>query len=371
MNYDIFISFKHTDDYGNVTEDYFIAKRLYDFLTSHGYVVFFSESSLEEIGSSRYKADIDHALDTARILFVVLSKAEYANTQWVRYEWESFFNDFLSGQRSNIHLFTLINNVHNTDLPRTLRNVQSFLLSDGFEHILNHIKPIIPRLQNHSESDTISQIIPKPSFTVVKGKQVSEADIEQAVYLDTLVYEKQYQVTIEQCLRWFSINPDIYVMLRDDSAKRIIGYVNVAPVTDECYMLIRSGRFLDSEITEDMILSYDMPFPYSVYFTSIVIHPKYQNSRAFFQLYNAVIDNFLSLTAQDVFIKRMIADAVSSHGINFCKLFGMNKVYETVHDSTLYEIQLIPPQFHIISKKTKQLFDVYHDKYYDTPYLFD
>lgn len=124
--YDLFISFKKSDENGENTPDVALARNLATALRTRGVKVFFSEDSLEEIGSFRYKADIDEALDTARVMVVVLTKAEYAMSQWVNYEWDSFYNDFLSGVKKNAKLFTYTQGVDAGDLHRTLRNVQNF-----------------------------------------------------------------------------------------------------------------------------------------------------------------------------------------------------------------------------------------------------
>ena len=109
MKYDVFISYKHSDEQGSLTPDYAIAKELYENLNNLGYQVFFSSNTLEQIGSSRYKSDIDAALDTSKVMIVVLSKSEYASSQWVQYEWDSFYNDYLSGVRKEANLFTYAN----------------------------------------------------------------------------------------------------------------------------------------------------------------------------------------------------------------------------------------------------------------------
>ena len=126
MNYEVFISYKCSDEQGNRTPDFAIAQELYVALTNMGYNTFFSSNTLEQLGSSRYKADIDAALDTAKVMIVVLSKAEYALSHWVQYEWDSFYNDYLSGVRKDANLFTLTTNLNVHELPRTLRNVQNF-----------------------------------------------------------------------------------------------------------------------------------------------------------------------------------------------------------------------------------------------------
>ena len=49
----------------------------------------------------------------------------------------------------------------------------------------------------------------------------------------------------------------------------------------------------------------------------------------------------------------------------------MKKVKNSTHDSALYEIELIPPKFNLISKKVKELHDFYEAKYNEAKYLFD
>ena len=372
MKYDIFLSYKHADENGLITEDYKIGKRVFDELSSVGYSVFFSSNSLEQIGSSRYKADIDAALDTANAMIVVLTKPQYATTQWVQYEWDSFYNDYLSGVRKEANLFTLTHNVSIHDLPRTLRNVQNFPYQEDLSALYNFIKNALPE-NKKKELDTDLNLNTRDDsrIKIISGKEVTYLDIEQAVELDQLVYMSDYRVDSSLCKEWVKANHDIYVMAKDKVSNKIIAYVNVAPVTDECYDRMRNGDFIDAEITPDMILSYDMPFPYSVYFTSIVIHPDYQNSEVFMELFNAVVDKFIYLGHHEVYIRRMIADAVTTNGEKFCKLFGMKKIKGSDHNSSLYEVSLIPPKFRVISKKTKILHDYYQAKYEESPFLFD
>ena len=369
MKYDVFISYKHSDEQGGLTPDYAVAKELYDSLDKLGYRVFFSSSTLEQIGSSIYKADIDAALDTAEVMIVVLSKSEYALSHWVRYEWDSFYNDYLSGVREEANLFTLTTDLYVHELPRTLRNVQNFDYKQGISHVCEYVKNALPKQMQIQQSEDSTSSSEK-RISIITGKQVSAKDIAQAAYLDRLVYDDIYLVTVEQCEEWIKVNPDIYVLAKDTQTDRFIAYANLTPVTDECYERIKKGDFIDTGITADMVLSYDMPFPYSLYFSSIVIHPDYQNTEVFMEIFSAIVDKFIKLGEREVFIRRMIADAVTKNGEKFCKLFGMTKVKDSNHESSLYEITMIPPKFRILSKKTKQLYDYYLKKYNDAPYLF-
>lgn len=227
MSYDVFISFKCSDEQGNKTLDFKMAQELYNVLTDMGYNTFFSSNTLETIGSSRYKSDIDDALDTAKVMIVVLSKVEYALSHWVQYEWDSFYNDYLSGVRKDANLFTLTNNINIQDLPRTLRNVQNFDFKEGVLHVCEYVKNAIPNnvvLQDSQNKNFINE----KHFNIITGKQVTSDDIKQAVFLDTLVYEDIYHVDTTVCEEWFGVNPDIYVMAKDIKTNRIVAYVNIS-----------------------------------------------------------------------------------------------------------------------------------------------
>ena len=229
MASEIFISYKHTDSEGNKTPDHAMAEELSTSLRELGYDVFFSSDTLEQMGSSRFKADIDAALDTARVMIVVLSRAEYASSQWVQYEWDSFYNDYLSGVRPEANLFTLTAGVGISELPRTLRNVQNFRYDEGIGHVCDYIKNALPKAPPVKE---------KKRIEILTGREVTAKDITDAAYLDRLVYDDIYLVTVEQCEEWIAVNPDIYVMARDTQSGRYIAYAALMPVTDECYAAV-------------------------------------------------------------------------------------------------------------------------------------
>ena len=176
---------------------------------------------------------------------------------------------------------------------------------------------------------------------------------------------------IRSCIKYFEVNPEIYLMMKDTVTGKIVANIDIAPITEECYEKLLSGHFIDKDITSDMVLSYDMPCIYNLYFSSIVIDKRYRGTDLFLRMFNAVVEHFISLGEREVYAKRMLADAVTEEGEKFCKLFGMHKVRESDHRSKLYEVTLIPPRFRIVSKATKILYEYYQKKYDETPFLFD
>jgi hypothetical protein len=225
------------------------------------------------------------------------------------------------------------------------------------DHITNKQDNTSPKQVEQTKS------VEQSRFSVISGSSVSVKDISEALELDYMVYNKTYHISLETCISYYNSNPDIYIMVRDTQTCKIVAYMNVSPVTEECYEKIRSGTFLDNYITSDDILSYDLPYLYSIYLSSVVIHPQYQNTEVMRMLYNEVVKKFIYIGEHDVYIRRIVADAITEKGRKFCKLFGMKLVDQSNHNSTIYEISMLPPEFRITSKSTQILYEYYQKKY--------
>lgn len=120
----VFISYKNSLDSAE-TPDARMAAELYHALTARGVRTFFAGESIGTTGVSRYKLAIDRALDECTVLVAVGTSAENLSAGWVRYEWDSFASDILSGSKAG-SLFSYIDGMPPAQLPRTLRQVQCF-----------------------------------------------------------------------------------------------------------------------------------------------------------------------------------------------------------------------------------------------------
>ena len=118
--YLVFLSRKNLDDGGQKTEEVAIAQELYDHLVSLGIDTFLDDVSLIQQGRGRYKQVIDDALDQAEILIAIGTSRENLESEWVRYEWDGFFNDIISGIKPNGQVISLISGLAPIDLPRAL-----------------------------------------------------------------------------------------------------------------------------------------------------------------------------------------------------------------------------------------------------------
>jgi hypothetical protein len=145
MSNDVFISCKNLDEHGVQTRDAQLAAEVYNFLTGKGLSVFLSSFTLEQLGAADYAREIDSALDSASVLLAIGTSADHLNSEWVRYEWNSFANDIRSRIKPNGRLFTYIEGMEITALPRTLRQTQTFVHCEGsFQRLYNFINKALP-----------------------------------------------------------------------------------------------------------------------------------------------------------------------------------------------------------------------------------
>ncbi|MCL2874442.1 MAG: hypothetical protein FWE29_05900 [Defluviitaleaceae bacterium] len=199
----------------------------------------------------------------------------------------------------------------------------------------------------------------KDDLTIIEGESITVEHIKQILNLDKLVYDECYQNTLESSMDGFERNSDTYTMLYSSSADKIVAYVLVTAITDEYYDLIKSGRLIDAYLPPEAAVSYDHPGIYNLYFSSVVIHPDYQMVGVLKYLLEAFVEKLISLGDEGFYMKRVVADAVTDKGEKFCSLVGMDRLYESDHNSVIYEMELLPPKFKAITTAHAKFYDYY------------
>ena len=124
-DYDIFISFKATDELGNETEDCREAQNLYTALTERGYKVFFSPVSMRMYAGKHYDAYIFNALDKAKVMILYGSRSEYLASTWVSNEWTRYLRKLERGEKQDGSLLIACDGFSPDALPRPLRHLQA------------------------------------------------------------------------------------------------------------------------------------------------------------------------------------------------------------------------------------------------------
>ena len=97
--FDVFICYKETDSAGKRTQDSVLAQELYYELVDLGFRVFFSRITLEGKPGTAYEPYIFAALNSAKVMVVVGTKAEYLNAVWVKNEWSRYLALIKKGEK--------------------------------------------------------------------------------------------------------------------------------------------------------------------------------------------------------------------------------------------------------------------------------
>ena len=114
--YDVFISYKETDEHGERTLDSVIAQDIYKELTNEGYRVFFSRISLEDKLGTEYEPYIFAALNSAKVMLVVGTDYENFDAVWVKNEWSRFLKLIAKGEKKT--LIPVFKNMDAYDMPK-------------------------------------------------------------------------------------------------------------------------------------------------------------------------------------------------------------------------------------------------------------
>ncbi|MGN0604938.1 MAG: TIR domain-containing protein [Oscillospiraceae bacterium] len=140
--FDVFICYKETDENGRRTADSVLAQELYYQLTQEGFKVFFSRITLEDKLGTAYEPYIFAALNSAKVMVVVGTKAEYFNAVWVKNEWSRYLM-IMQEDRSRT-LIPAYKDMDPYDLPDALSMFQSQDMSKlGFmQDLIRGIKKI-------------------------------------------------------------------------------------------------------------------------------------------------------------------------------------------------------------------------------------
>lgn len=166
---EVFISFKNTDRNGDRTKDSSLARELYEELVLRGVNAFFSNSTLLSLGQSIYKRSIDEALESTKILVVLASCTEYLESEWVKYEWESFHQDILSGMKAGAQIVPYFGGFTREETPRSLRDFQTF------------------NMNAHTPSDVADFVVNALSAYDAQRKQMGVENERQAISIKSKI----------------------------------------------------------------------------------------------------------------------------------------------------------------------------------------
>lgn len=155
--FDIFICYKESDESGKRTKDSVLAQELYYGLTEQGFKVFFARITLEDKLGSAYEPYIFAALNSAKVMVVLGTKAEFFNAVWVKNEWSRYLSLIKNGAKKT--LIPAYKDMDPYDLPQEFSHLQAQDMSKlGFMQDLIRGINKITNVQKLQISTPINQV---------------------------------------------------------------------------------------------------------------------------------------------------------------------------------------------------------------------
>lgn len=147
---------------------------------------------------------------------------------------------------------------------------------------------------------------------VLKGSKVDIDVASKTLELDKLVYDFEFQIDRKLFELWYKRNPDIYTLLFEGNKDEIIGYINAIPLNKFKYDAILKENDSEKTVEPKNICKIDYNGINYILFSSIVIHPKYQRTKALAILVRAFIEEIeVILVNGEV---NIVVDLISKEG---------------------------------------------------------
>ncbi len=178
--FDVFICYKETDENGRRTPDSVLANELYHQLTQEGFKVFFARITLEDKLGSAYEPYIFAALNSAKVMVVIGTKAEYIQAPWVENEWSRFLAMIKAGEKKV--LIPAYKDMDPYDLPEAFSHLQAQDMTRlGFmQDLIRGIKKIVGADQKtnnpKNDSDNTTSPLLKRVFMFLEDGDFESAD---------------------------------------------------------------------------------------------------------------------------------------------------------------------------------------------------
>ena len=196
--FDIFISYKETDESGRRTPDSVLANDLYHQLTNEGFKVFFSRITLEDKLGTAYEPYIFSALNSAKVMVVIGTKPEYFNAVWVKNEWSRYLALVKKSDGKKM-LIPAYRDMDPYDLPEEFSHLQAQDMSKlGFmQDLIRGIKKIV-------QADEPKPVVKET--VVVNGGSANVAPLLKRVFM--FLEDSNWQEADEYCEKVLDQDPE-------------------------------------------------------------------------------------------------------------------------------------------------------------------
>lgn len=244
--FDVFICYKETDNQGRRTQDSVLAQDIYYQLKNEGYKVFFSKITLEDKLGTAYEPYIFAALNSAKIMIVVATKAEYVNAVWVKNEWSRYLQ--LVDRKNGKMLIPAYKEMDPYDLPEEFSHLQALDMSKlGFmQDLIRGVRKILKVEDAAHRKDT----------TVISGIPGNENALLKRIVL--FLEDGEWEQAKEYAEKVLDMNPEngyayFYEMMAECKIHSEDSIINHSEPIEQYRLYKKAVRFADNKLKNKLI----------------------------------------------------------------------------------------------------------------------
>ena len=195
--FDVFICYKESDNGGRRTPDSVLANELYHELVEEGFKVFFSRITLEDKIGTAYEPYIFSALNSAKVMVVLGTRAEYFQAAWVKNEWSRYLALIRNGEKKM--LIPAYRDMDPYDLPEEFSHLQAQDMSK-----LGFMQDLVRGIKKIAEPEEEKPVVVRE--VVNSGSDATVSSLLKRVFL--FLEDEDFENAEEYCERVLDIDPE-------------------------------------------------------------------------------------------------------------------------------------------------------------------
>lgn len=164
--------------------------------------------------------------------------------------------------------------------------------------------------------------------------KLSYIDFIEMSLLEQKFYSTDNITPADIAFDWYKKFPYTTIAAKDKN--KIVGFINMFPISDYILKELRHGTFNDKFLTAEHIVDIHDPHIncFNMFLSCIVVEYEYRKSGLTKQLIQSAIEQYKIIEEK---IDLIVIDNVTSEGNNFSQRYGFIAVCETSHNSLYHE----------------------------------
>ncbi len=160
-------------------------------------------------------------------------------------------------------------------------------------------------------------------------QSLTKKDFEQMAKIEALYYDDEFITDWQDSYDWYVFSKDTVVAVAD--GKKIIGFMNLFPVSDAFYQVIHQGAHHEGYLDLDDVLRIKdgMQSSYHLFLSCVAVHPDYRKSEAIALILEAYSQKYLDYLDNGYQLKDVVTHNVTEAGVSFSKRLGFEVVGRT------------------------------------------